>query len=124
VRAVPHPVGSPTHTRRKDRLSYSHEEFNVDLTQVTVSSHPGAPPVRQSMFALNRISASADLSCLLQSAVLHELEIEIARPALLLSLAAKRGDPNVSEHERTAFDELVRAFVNNARILVRNAGGH
>jgi hypothetical protein len=36
--------------------------------------------------------------------------------------AARRGDPNVPEHERSAFDELIRAFVNNARILVRNAG--
>lgn len=35
---VPHPVGSATHTRRKDRMSYLHEEFNIDLTQVT-STH-------------------------------------------------------------------------------------
>jgi polynucleotide 5'-triphosphatase len=32
---VPVPVGTPTHTRRKDRISYSHEEFSIDLTQVT-----------------------------------------------------------------------------------------
>jgi polynucleotide 5'-triphosphatase len=53
----------------------------------------------------------------------HELEIEIARSSLLLATAARRGDPSVPEHERTAFDELIRAFVNNARILVRNSGG-
>jgi polynucleotide 5'-triphosphatase len=53
--------------------------------------------------------------------VLHELEVEIARPALLLSTATKRADPNVSENERNAFDELIRSFVNNARILVKNA---
>jgi len=94
---VPQPMGTPTHTRRKDRLSYSHEEFSIDLTQVT-STAGGAPEV------------------------LHELELEISRPALLLSTALKRGDPNVPEHERNAFDELIRAFVNNARILVRNAG--
>ncbi|KDQ62607.1 hypothetical protein JAAARDRAFT_121180 [Jaapia argillacea MUCL 33604] len=95
---VSHPIGSPTHTRRKDRLSYAHEEFVVDLTQVTASSGPNAPPE-----------------------ILHELEVEVARPDLLLATAAKRGDPKVSEHERSAFDELIRAFVNNARILVRNA---
>jgi len=96
---VPIPVGTPTHTRRKDRISYSHEEFSIDLTQVTsTTSASGAPEV------------------------LHELEIEISRPALLLSTALKRGDPNMPEHERNAFDELIRAFVNNARILVRNAG--
>jgi len=33
----------------------------------------------------------------------------------------KRGDQTASEHERSAFDELIRAFVNNARILVKNA---
>ncbi|KAJ7784700.1 CYTH-like domain-containing protein [Mycena metata] len=94
---VSHPIGSPTHTRKKDRLSYSHEEFSIDLTQVTAST-PNGPPT-----------------------VMHELEIEIARPTLLLATAAKRGDPNAPELERSAFDELIRAFVNNARILVRNA---
>lgn len=58
----------------------------------------------------------------IQPEILHELELELARPEYLLSTAAKRGDPNASEPERSAFDELIRAFVNNARILVRNAG--
>lgn len=35
---VPPPIGSPTHTRKKDRMSYTHEEFIIDLTQVTSSS--------------------------------------------------------------------------------------
>ncbi|KAF5382495.1 hypothetical protein D9615_003047 [Tricholomella constricta] len=95
---VPHPLGSATHTRRKDRMAYSHEEFNIDLTQVTSSMSASAPPQ-----------------------ILHELELEIARSEVLLATAATRGDPNVPEHERSAFDELIRAFVNNARILVRNA---
>jgi hypothetical protein len=97
---VSHPLGSATHTRRKDRLSYSHEEFKIDLTQVTSTMSPNAPPQ-----------------------ILHELELEIARPELLLTAALKRNDPNLSEFERSAFDELIRAFVNNARILVRNASG-
>jgi len=97
---VSHPLGSATHTRRKDRLSYSHEEFKIDLTQVTSTMSPNAPPQ-----------------------ILHELELEIARPELLLTTALKRNDPNLSEFERSAFDELIRAFVNNARILVRNASG-
>ncbi|KAF8158042.1 CYTH-like domain-containing protein [Crassisporium funariophilum] len=93
-----HPIGTPTHTRRKDRLSYAHEEFSIDLTQVTSSTAPNAP-----------------------TQILHELEIEISRSELLLATAMKRNDPNVSEHEASAFDELIRAFVNNARILVRNS---
>lgn len=52
--------------------------------------------------------------------ITHELEVEVARPALLLSTAANRGNPNIPEHERGAFDELIRAFVNNARTLIRN----
>ncbi|KAI0662329.1 mRNA capping enzyme [Cubamyces menziesii] len=97
---VPPPLGSPTHSRKKDRMSYSHEEFVIDLTQVTATSGPNSKPE-----------------------VLHELELELARPEYLLATAAKRGDPNASELERGAFDELIRAFVNNARILVRNADG-
>ena len=58
----------------------------------------------------------------MQPEILHELELELARPEYLLTTASKRGDPDVSEPERSAFDELIRAFVNNARILVRNAG--
>jgi hypothetical protein len=38
---VPQPMGTPTHTRRKDRISYSHEEFSIDLTQVTSTASGG-----------------------------------------------------------------------------------
>lgn len=95
---VQHPLGSPTHSRRKDRISYSHEEFVVDLTQVT--SYGAAGP---------------------QPEIIHELELEFANSRLLAAAAARRGDESVSELERSTFDELIRAFVNNARILVRNA---
>jgi len=33
-----HPIGTVLHTRKKDRLSYSHEEFVIDLTQVTTQT--------------------------------------------------------------------------------------
>lgn len=52
---------------------------------------------------------------------MHELELEFAHPVVLMSAAAVRGDANASAHERDAFDELIRAFVNNVRVLVRNA---
>ncbi|KAH8085402.1 mRNA capping enzyme [Cristinia sonorae] len=96
---VPPPLGSPTLARKKDRMSYSHEEFTIDLTQVTSTTSPNSKPE-----------------------IIHELELELSRPDYLLSTAQNRGDPNASEVERNAFDELIRAFVNNARILVRNAG--
>lgn len=78
-------------------MSYTHEEFTIDLTQVTFTTG-NAPPQ-----------------------VFHELELEFTRHELLLATAAKRADLNLPEHERSAFDELIRAFVNNARILVRNS---
>lgn len=59
----------------------------------------------------------------LQPELLHELELEFVNSRLLLATAAKRGDENSPEPERAAFDELMRAFVNNARILARNAAG-
>ncbi|KAI0004543.1 mRNA triphosphatase CET1 [Russula compacta] len=97
---VQHPLGSPTHSRRKDRISYTHEEFIVDLTQVAAYGVQGSQPE-----------------------LLHELELEFADSRLLAAAAAKRGDEGSPEPERSAFDELIRAFVNNARILVRNAEG-
>uniref|UniRef100_D8PXD9 mRNA-capping enzyme subunit beta n=1 Tax=Schizophyllum commune (strain H4-8 / FGSC 9210) TaxID=578458 RepID=D8PXD9_SCHCM len=93
---VPLPDEPAVHTRRKDRLSYKHEEFSVDLTQVHATE------------------GGATKLC-------HELELEILRPELIMSLAAKRGDPKASEVERSGFNELIRVFVNNARILVKNA---
>ena len=39
---VPPPIGTASHTRRKDRMSYTHEEFNIDLTQVTSNTGSGA----------------------------------------------------------------------------------
>ncbi|KAI9512390.1 mRNA triphosphatase CET1 [Russula earlei] len=97
---VPHPIGSPSYSRRKDRISYAHEEFIIDLTQVTSYSAPGSQPE-----------------------LLHELELEFANSQLLAAAAAKRGDESFPESERSAFDELIRVFVNNARILARNAEG-
>jgi polynucleotide 5'-triphosphatase len=98
-------------------MSYTHEEFVIDLTQVTSTSGPNS---KVSSITVEPFVRSQTL---LQAEILHELEVELARPDYLLATAAKRGDPTVSEVERSAFDELIRAFVNNARVLVRNADG-
>jgi polynucleotide 5'-triphosphatase len=115
---VSHPIGTPTHVRRKDRICYSHEEFNIDLTQV--HSNNNATPNAPVCCPLNCRKYDAEIHAW-KPEILHELEVEIARSGLLLSTAAKRGDPNVPEIDRNAFDELIRSFVNNARILVKNA---
>lgn len=89
-------------TRRKDRMSYSHQAFKIDLTQVTTSPDPA------------------------HSQKSHELEIEFADPDELMRCARvrTRGSTGAtwSGKEGEAFDELIRVFVNNIRILVRNAG--
>ena len=56
-----------------------------------------------------------------QPEVLHELEVELRDSEYLLAAAAKRGVPTLAREEQAAFDDLIHAFVNNARILARNA---
>ncbi|KAF8583353.1 mRNA triphosphatase CET1 [Ramaria rubella] len=98
----PQPAGAPSHTRKKDRITYTHQYCNVDLTQVRQSATPSSPPT-----------------------VLHELELEFNPTAvpILLHSASRRNspDPSLSQEQRDEFDEIIRIFVNNARILVRNA---
>ncbi len=57
----------------------------------------------------------------LQPEVFHELEVEIARPDYLLATITNRGRSDVPQSDCEAYDELMRAFVNDARIMVRNA---
>lgn len=97
---LPMQNAAPVNVRRKDRLSYTHQSFKVDLTQVT-SPNAGA-------------------------AQTHELEIEFADSNEFMA-AAKARAPKTSGagwtgKESEVFDELMRVFVNNIRILVRNAG--
>lgn len=103
--AAPIPLASaqPQSTRRKDRVTYTHQSFKIDLTQVTPSTTSTAT----------------------SSELLHELEIEFADSAELMRLAKvrTRGTGAAwSGQEGELFDELVRVFVNNVRILIRNAG--
>ncbi|CAE6486126.1 unnamed protein product [Rhizoctonia solani] len=88
------PTGNPAHTRRKDRISYTHQAFKIDLTQVT-SSHNG--PNQQ---------------------LLHELEVEFVNAAELLRHRARRTQLGPGANP---FDDLVRVFVNNVRIMARNS---
>jgi polynucleotide 5'-triphosphatase len=79
--------------RRKDRVTYTHQIFQIDLTQVT-ASNPGQAPQPPT----------------------HELEVEFRHSKELMRVLAK--NDVVTKNEE--FVELVRVFVNNIRILVRN----
>lgn len=73
-------------------MTYTHQAFQIDLTQVTSSYNPGQ--------------------------LQHELEVEFRDPNELLRFATLREQ---GHEDGWAFDELVRVFVNNVRVLVRNA---
>lgn len=88
------PTGSEQYQRHKDRIEYTHQSFHLDLTQVR-SFGPGG-----------------------KDQPIHELEIEFAQPGELMRLAAFRADR--SHPDCDGFDELVRVFVNNCRLMIRN----
>ena len=121
VRLVPVPSGTPSHSRKKDRLSYTHQEFAIDLTQVTATHGANSkvcfPTWLCSVPDQNIVLTTGSL----QPELLHELEVELRDSEYLLMVAARRGQPEYSKAEQEAFDDLIHAFVNNARILVRNA---
>ena len=109
---APRPITQPLSIRKKDRISYAHQSFKIDLTQVTSATGPTA-------------GASGEVT--------HELELEFLDSSELMKFAKLRGrgpggpgapGPSAvpwSGKENDMFDELVRVFVNNIRILVRNA---
>lgn len=73
--------------RNKDRMSYRHLAYQIDLTQVTATE--GGP--RE-----------------------HELEIEVS------SAEARRQGRLALEGQANQYEELVRGFLDNIRILARH----
>ncbi|GAA6017383.1 hypothetical protein JCM10207_005616 [Rhodosporidiobolus poonsookiae] len=97
---APIPDTPPTHSRAKDRISYTHQLFTVDLTQVSTPPPPPAPgqPPR----------APAPPT--------HELEIEVRNARQMLEEAAKE-----QRGEEGRYLEMVQGLLNNVRMLIRNA---
>lgn len=94
----PHPIeglkqllpGDKKKPRSKDRVSYTHQGFQVDLTQVTID--PGPKETKT-----------------------HELEIEL--PTNQLREEADKIEKGIVN----AYEELVRCFLNNLRVVNRAA---
>ncbi|EJU03096.1 mRNA triphosphatase CET1 [Dacryopinax primogenitus] len=84
----------PERLRRKDRVSYTHQAYRIDLTQV----YPHPAPAKG------------------EAGITHELEVEFLNSAVLVRECAKRdkGEPSM-------FDEMIQVFLNNIRILIRSA---
>jgi len=76
------------HDRQKDRMSYRHMAYQIDLTQV---SYPNRPERE------------------------HELEVEISTEQIRIQLA------NMREQRPSRYEDLVRGFLDNVRILCRKA---
>ncbi|KAJ1922053.1 mRNA-capping enzyme subunit beta [Tieghemiomyces parasiticus] len=89
---VPKPTVDASHERQKDRLSYKHQIWQVDLTQVKSTARRGAP--------------TEDLT------VTHELEIELADTDLFLRERSKfqTGQPN-------QYNTIVQTLLNNIHML-------
>jgi hypothetical protein len=85
----------PSFERNKDRLSYSHQIFKVDLTQVKGASGPTHAPE-----------------------VSHELELEFIDPELLAREKSKLGGP---EESTSQYLEMIEMFLNSVRMLARKA---
>lgn len=81
--------------RNKDRLSYQHLCFSVDLTQVTAAAGGGPPqgPKKE-----------------------HELEIEVD------ARRVREQGRLIMDRKPNGFQDLVRGFVDNVRVLARELG--
>ncbi|ORY05980.1 mRNA triphosphatase CET1 [Basidiobolus meristosporus CBS 931.73] len=94
------PEGKHQFERNKDRLSYRHEIWKFDLTQVK-----GNEP---SFYGYRPPERTPELK--------HELELEFADPTVLLNERKKieRGEPN-------NYSTIVKIFLNNIRLLAKKA---
>ena len=77
--------------RNKDRMSYKHQAYQIDLTQVTPTAGDNRTMEKD-----------------------HELEIEVSSEEIRRQgLLARDGQPN-------QYQDLIRGFVDNVRILARH----
>ncbi|KAF9178215.1 mRNA-capping enzyme subunit beta [Haplosporangium sp. Z 767] len=108
------PEGAPQYERRKDRISYRHGNFKIDLTQVKTPNTPGSggsggPPNYSQMRPTGNIP---------QENITHELEIEFVHAEEL----ARERETRISSGGRRQdrYMDVVGLFVSNIRgLLVR-----
>lgn len=96
---LPPPSSYPNSVRSKDRISYRHQIVKIDLTQVKTS------PIVQ-----GEIKPPDDIR--------HELEIEFLNSSKLIHDAMKRPANSTLPNP---FGDSVKIFLNNIRMLIRNA---
>ncbi|KAF9276504.1 mRNA-capping enzyme subunit beta [Mortierella alpina] len=107
---VPLPQGVPQFERRKDRVSYRHNNFKIDLTQVKTANAPNA---NQHAHNYSQMRPQANNSAL---DVTHELEVEFVDPGELVREREIRMSSGGKQADR--FMEIVGHFINNVRGLM------
>ncbi|CAG8752952.1 11112_t:CDS:2 [Gigaspora margarita] len=93
------PNGQVVYERNKDRLSYIHQLFKIDLTQVR-------GPEKQKLF--DGTQPPADLT--------HELEVEFLNPQVLLEEKLK-----IEKQQSNRYLEIIDVFLNNIRTLAKRS---
>ncbi|KAI1316039.1 mRNA-capping enzyme subunit beta [Mortierella claussenii] len=108
---VPAPQGVSQFERHKDRISYRHNNFKIDLTQVKTANAPSSSSNHghnySQMRPMNNSNNNQDMT--------HELEIEFVHPEVLARERQVRLNSGGRQADR--FMDIVGHFVNNIRGL-------
>ncbi|KAG0302390.1 mRNA-capping enzyme subunit beta [Dissophora globulifera] len=112
---IPAPAqgSAPLFERQKNRVSYRHNNFKIDLTQVKQSNTPNAGGGRNNFSQMNPALLNNNLSTL---DLTHELEIEFVHPEELVRERDVRISGGGRQPDR--FMDIVSQFVNNVRGMV------
>ena len=99
--------------RNKDRMSYKHLAYQIDLTQVTPAEvsktlHLHTTP------RLKQFNLTPMIQAMSKTDKEHELEVEVSSDEVRRQgLLARSGQVN-------QYEELITGFVNNVRVLARH----
>ncbi|CAG8048169.1 unnamed protein product [Penicillium olsonii] len=95
--------------RIKDRMSYRHLAYQVDLTQVAKNDVSSAIPVlpRSTLLTLSQQQPG-------RHEFEHELEVEISAAEL-----RRQGELAIAGDSQNQYEDLVKGFVDNIRVLAR-----
>ncbi|KAI9816007.1 MAG: mRNA-capping enzyme subunit beta [Pycnora praestabilis] len=94
--------------RNKDRMTYRHLAYQIDLTQVTPSDVSHAAPT-----ALHKKANADQFQSASKTDKEHELEVEVS------SAEVRKQGLLVQRGEVSQYEDLVRGFVDNVRTLAR-----
>lgn len=87
------PTGTPQHERNKDRLSYKHDLWQIDLTQVKTQNSDSRNSHKE-------------------PEVSHEVEIEIANLDVI-----REEYKNMRQNKPSQYYHFIQVFLNNIRLL-------